>query len=159
MLFGMYLLPSRYLQTPLCSKEWKKISVGFGRLWNFPNCIGAADGKHVVLQAPPSVGSMYYNYKQMHHSIVLMAVCDAQYYFTLVDIGDYGQHSDGGVLSHSNFGQAMENRTLSIPEPCNLPGTTTTLPFVFVGDAAFSLKPYILRPYPGRYLEEDQQIK
>ena len=108
------------------------------------------------MQAPPSAGSMYYNYKQTH-GIVLMAVCDAQYCFTLVDIGDYGRHSDGGVLSHSNFGQAMESGSLSMPEPANLPGTTTTLPYIFVGDAAFPLKTYMLRPYPGRFLEEDRQ--
>ena len=34
----------------------------------------------------------------------------------------------------------------------------TTLPFIFIGDAAFPLKPYMLRPYPGRYLEEVKQI-
>ena len=151
------VLAPEYLRTPSCADDWKKISEGFYRYWNFPNCIGAIDGKHVVIQAPPSAGSMYYNYKQTH-SIVLMAVCDAQYCFTLVDIGDYGHHSDGGVLSHSNFGQAMENGSLSIPEPANLPGTTTMLPYVFVGDAAFPLKTYMVRPYPGRFLEEDRQI-
>ena len=67
----------------------------------------------------------------------MLAVCDAQYCFTLVDIGDYGRHSDGGVLSHSNFGQAMENGTLLLPDPATIPSTTsTTLPYVFVGDAA-----------------------
>ena len=150
-------LAPEYLRTPSCAEEWETISRGFSTLWNFPHCIGAIDGKHVVMQAPPSAGSMYYNYKHTH-SIVLMAVCDAQYCFTLVDIGDYGRHSDGGVLTHSNFGQAMDSGTLSVPEPDNLPGTTTTLPFVFVGDAAFPLKTYMLRPYPGRYLGEDRQI-
>ena len=72
-----------------------------------------------------------------------MAVYDAQYCFTLVYIGDYGCHSDGGVLSHSNFGQAMESGSLSITEPANLPGTTTILPYIFVGDAAFPLKTYM----------------
>ena len=110
------------------------------------------------MQAPPSAGSMYYNYKQTH-SIVLMAVCDAQYCFTLVDIGDYGRHSDGGVLSHSNFGQAMESGSLSILEPANLPGTTTTLSYIFVGDAAFPLKTYTYtKTYLGRFLEEDRQV-
>ena len=108
------VLAPEYLRTPSCADDWTKISEGFYRYWNFPNCIGAIDGKHVVMQAPPSAESMYYNYKQTH-GIVLMAVCNAQYWFTLVDVGDYGCHSDGGVLSHSNFGQAMESGSLSFP--------------------------------------------
>lgn len=152
-------LAPEYLRTPSNRAEWMKISDGFYRVWNFPHCLGAIDGKHVVLQAPPSAGSTYYNYKNTH-SIVLMAVCDAHYCFTLVDIGDYGRHSDGGVLSHSNFGQAMENGTLSLPDPDSLPGaiSITSCPYVFVGDAAFPLRTYMLRPYPGRFLEEDRQI-
>lgn len=37
----------------------------------------------------------------------------------------------------------MESGSLWIPQPDNLPGTTTALPFVFVGDAAFPLKTYV----------------
>ena len=87
-----------------------------------------------------------------------MAVCDAYYCFTLLDIGDYGRHSDGGILSHSTFGQALESTTLPLPDPENLPGTNFTMPYVFVGDAAFPLRSYMLRPYPGRFLPEDLQI-
>ena len=45
-----------------------------------------------------------------------MAVCDANYCSTLIDIGNYGRHSDGGVISNSAFGQAMENGALGIPD-------------------------------------------
>ena len=85
------------------------------------------------MQAPVNSGSSFFNYKGTH-SVVLLAVCDAHYRFTLVDIGDNGRHSDGGVLTNSEFGQALENGTLSIPSGRPLPGTTQpSLPYVIVG--------------------------
>lgn len=44
------------------------------------------------------------------------------YRFILVDIGEVGRHSDGGVLSNSSFGLALEERSLSIPDISPLPG-------------------------------------
>ena len=87
-----------------------------------------------------------------------MAVCDAHYWFTLVDIGDAGRHSDGGVFSNSTFGQAMEAGKLSLPNMDDISGIATPIPYFFVGDAAFPLKTYMLCPYPGRYLSEDKRI-
>ena len=39
-----------------------------------------------------------------------------------MDIGEAGRHSDGGVLSNSDFGEALEERSLSIPNHCHLQG-------------------------------------
>ena len=150
------LLPE-YMQKPSTPAEWRRISDGFEHVWNFPHCVGAIDGKHVVMQAPARSGSTFFNYKGTH-SVVLMAVCDVHYCFTLVDVGDAGKHSDGGVLSHSAFGQAMENGELSIPDESNIAGISSPIPYFFVGDAAFPLKTYMLRPYPGRYLPESKRI-
>lgn len=30
--------------------NWKRVAGDFYHLWNFPNCLGAVDGKHVVMQ-------------------------------------------------------------------------------------------------------------
>ena len=146
-----------YLTAPSTEKAWKKISDDVFSLWNFPHCIGAIDGKHVVIQAPPSCGSEFYNYKGTH-SIILMAICDANYCFTLVDIGDNGRHSDGGVFVNSSLGQALESNQLQLPSPVPIPGSITTTPYTFVGDAAFPLKTYMQRPYPGRNLDDKKRI-
>ncbi len=138
-------LSPEFLRPPANTEEWKQPSDGCERLWNFPHCLGAIDGKHIQMQAPVNCGSQYYNYKGSH-SIVLMAVCDYNYCFTLLDIGDYGRQSDGGVFSNSLFGRAMENNLLSIPESEVMNGQQTATPFFFVGDSAFPLKLYMLRP-------------
>ena len=41
-----------------------------------------------------------------------MAVVNADYQFTLVDIGDVGRQSDGGVFSASNLGFPMNSGKL-----------------------------------------------
>lgn len=68
---------------------WKKISKEYMLQWQFPNCIGALDGRHMEIEKPPCSGSQYYNYKQFF-SIVLLALCDANHKFTWVDIGQFG---------------------------------------------------------------------
>jgi len=109
-------------------------------LWNFPNCLGAINRKHVTIQAPPNSGSNYNN-------------------FIAVDVSSYGKNSDGGLLYHSNLGKALENNSFNIPESKTLPGTNTKVPFVIVGDEAFPLKTYLLRPYPGKQLDDfDKKI-
>ena len=144
-------------KNPTSSSDWKEISREFNRSWNFPHCIGSIDGKHIVIQAPNGAGSLYYNYKHTH-SIVLLAVCDVIYCFTLLNIGDYGSHSDDGVVRNSSFGRALESNHLSIPQPEHIQDCPQPLPYVFLGDAAFLLRENILRLYPGKYLPEPKKI-
>ena len=83
-----------------------------------------------------------------------MTVCDAQYRFILVDVGDSGRRSNGGVISNSAFGQAIESGSMSLPVSRPLLGASTEAPFVFVGDEAFPLRTNMLRQYSGRGVDE-----
>ncbi|XP_039747584.1 protein ALP1-like isoform X1 [Pararge aegeria] len=131
--------------------QWKIIAKDFDEIWNFPNCIGAIDGKHFKIRAPNNSGSMYFNYKKFF-SIVLLAVADAKYRFVIVDVGAYGRNSDGGILDHSKLGLKLQNDTLNIPQNVSLRGITEELPYVFVADEAFPLTKNIMRPYPANQL-------
>lgn len=100
-------LKDSFVSSPETEEEWRKIEQQFETVWNFPNCIGAIDGKHIRITAPAKSGSKFYNYKKFS-SIVLLAVVDASYRFTLVDVGGYGKQSDAGTFSVSSFGQKFE---------------------------------------------------
>ena len=151
------VLMPKVLKAPSTQQEWKEIAEDFHGVWNFPMCLGAVDGKHVVIQAPKLAGSEYFNYKRTH-SIVLMAVCDARYCFTLIDIGNSGRHSDGGVFVNAEFGQRFIHGDLNMPSNGCLPGTNIVIPYCIVGDAAFPLRHNLMRPYPGRCLPHDKSV-
>lgn len=87
-----------------------------------------------------------------------MGICDAYYKFTYVDIGAAGANHDAAVFNESGYGKALMAGTLNLPEPKQLPGTNILFPHYFVADAAFPLHENIMRPYPGSYLQDSQNI-
>ena len=55
----------------------------------------------LLYQVPAKSGSLFFNYKKSF-VIVLLALCDASYQFTSVDIGEAGRQIDGVVFACSN---------------------------------------------------------
>lgn len=83
----------------LNEERWLEIAKGFNENANYPNCVGAIDGKHIRVIKPSDSGSLYYNYKK-YFSIVLLAVCDADYKFTYIDVGAFGKCSDSSIYKN-----------------------------------------------------------
>lgn len=114
-------------------------------MWNFPNCFGAIDGKHIIIECPANSGSNFYNYKGSF-SIVLLALIDHSYNFTCIDVGAYGSASDAGIFSKSTLKKAIEENQLNLPDEA-----------VMLGDEAFPLTKYLMKPYPRRNILTKKQ--
>ena len=143
------IISTFYFQTPKTKEEWIEIAKSFETEWNFPNCIGAIDGKHIQIVPPPNSGSHYYNYKKTH-SIVLMAVANANYEIVHADIGASGRLPDGGIWKECSLNKTLQTRSIILPDDAKLPRSQEVAPFVFVADDAFPLKKYLLKPYANR---------
>ena len=79
-----------------------------------------------------------------------MAMCDAKYVFTYLEVGSQGREGNSGVFSRSGLAQGLRTNAINIPDVTPVPGTHVSLPYVIVGDEAFPLRNNLMWPYPGR---------
>jgi len=144
---------------PFLSKpeEWEIIAHKFETMWQFPQCIGAIDRKHILFRPPRSEGSKYRNYKGKD-SIILFALVDAEYKFIFVDVGKNGRTHDSAIFRESLLGIKLKENTLNLPQPKTLLSFNFQMPYVIVGDDAFSLHTNLMKPYPDRGLTENRRI-
>ena len=150
-------MQGEYLKTPNTASKWLEIWEKFSQRWIFPNTIGAIDGKHIVLkQQRSNSGSHYRNYKGSD-SIILLAVVGPEYEFLYAEVGMNGRNSDGGAWAQSPLKMALEDNTLNIPKPTPL-SDGMDIPYVLVGDDAFPLSHYMMKPYPQKNLCSDKRI-
>jgi hypothetical protein len=69
--------------------------------------------------------------------------------------GSYARNSDGGIFAHSKLGKYLETHP-GIPEDKQLP-ETLCLALHVIGDEAFPLKAYLLKPYTGSQSIRDNE--
>ena len=144
---------------PRTKEAWEAIATEFQRRWQFPHTIGALDGKHIAIRCPPKSGSYYYNYKG-YYSIILMALADADYKFIWVEIGANGAASDSQIFNDCDLQEVILDGTIQMPDDKPLAGDaeTDTLPYYIVGDNAFALQTWLMKPYAIRNQTDEQWI-
>ena len=149
-------LAGEYSRPPSSIEEWKNIARDFQETWNLPHVVGGIDGKHIRIQCPKQSRTLFHNYKGFF-SFVLLAICDARYCFTLFDVGQYGSNNDAGMLANFSIGKEIEAGEMNISPPRHQEGCSfDPLPYYLVGEEIFSLKIWLMRPYPGKLSEEER---
>ena len=135
---------SQYVKVPQQSKLRAIVDM-FERRWGFPQAVGAIDGSHIPIVRPVESASDYYNRKG-YFSIIVQGVVDCHGQFMDAYIGWPGKLHDARVFYNSAFyrknteGQLFPNWTRRL--------YGTDVPLVILGDPAYPLLPWLMKPYP-----------
>lgn len=118
--------------------------------------MGAIDGKHINVKAPPNTSSEYFNYKKQF-SFVLFAIADAKAQFIALDLGSAGGQSYNGIFKHGSLGAVCKSEYFPPPEKV---GKTrvSDIPYCILGDEAFALDQNLMKPYQHRTAIGDENV-
>ena len=137
--------------------DCSQISDVIERRWQFPNCIRAIDGKHIAICPLSGSGSFYFNYKRTH-SVVLMAVAGPTCECLYAKVGTNGRASDGGVWNKTQLLKKLEEGSIGMPDDKPFPHGQEPVLHVLLGDDAFGLRPFVIKPCPQRDLTLEKWI-
>ena len=119
----------------------------FEEQYHFPQIVGAIDGCHIEIKAPPENHEDYYNRKQFY-SIVLQAIVDSDLLFRHVTAGYPGSVHDSRILSFSRVKDLADNREI-LTTPVKTMQAEDARPML-VGDSAYPLSNWLIKPFPAR---------
>ncbi len=150
------------IKTPTTPQDWMVVANQMGKRWQYHHCLASINGKHVAIRKLRKAGSYYFNYKNFP-SIVLMALVDGDYKFIWVDVGYNGTSSDAQIFEDCELKHAIDQDVIGFPPADHLPDDDKDTPYIFVGDDAFRLRTYMMKPYgeawPGHHPTKNLQLQ
>ena len=148
------LLP-KYIKFPE-GDDLKKVVDGFKHKYGFPQCVGAIDGSHIPIVSPQQYAADYYNRKGWH-SIILQGTVDHLGLFTDVYVGWPGRVHDARVFTNSAIYQKCHGGNLLPDWGVNF--NSVNVPLVFLGDPAYPLQSWLMKPFINNGHLSDGQKK
>jgi len=83
---------------------------------------------------------------------VSQRVADSESKFIFKDKRSYGKQSDGGIFSASTLYYFLEDFESTLPKTVSFEGSAAEMPFVILGDEAYPLKTYLMKPLVRKVL-------
>ena len=126
-----------------------RVTAAFQAKQWMPNCIGAIDGTHVYIAAPPnSIVAADHRNRNKSFSILLQAVVDAKCYFTSVNTGPPGSLHDSAHFKSTELYRKVELGVMGgfHDDPMTWPAALPFPPYI-VADRGYPLLSWCITPY------------
>ena len=142
---------------PTSRDDFKESMAKFGEEWQLPYAFAAVDGSHLPIKCPKrgaQAMKQYFNFKGFYF-IVLMALVDAEYRFIWSSVGDPGNTHDSTLMQSTEpwdrivAGNVIPNIVQQIEN--------VDIPPLILGDGAFPLRFWIMKPHGDAVLPEDKR--
>lgn len=130
------------------------VAKGFESKHQLPNCQGAIDCSHFSIRAPDNEESRSYVDRHGKYSVTVQAVVDGQGRFLNVFAGWPGSCHDNRIFRSSCLYEAIKKGDV-LHSPVAMIEGKKVMPWL-VGDAGYTLEPWMIVPYPGTRLTIDQ---
>ena len=148
-------LKDQFIKFPLTRQELQELIDEFEEEYEIPQIVGAIDGCHIEINAPPENHEDYFNRKQQY-SVNLQAIVNCNLKFIHVSFGYPGSIHDARVLRLSGLFDLGENEQI-LTSPMKIVSGTEILPLI-IGDSAYPLLKWLVKPYPNRgHLTPDER--
>lgn len=87
-----------------------------------------------------------------------MDLVHADYKFLWIDVDGYGHMSDAHIFNASELKKCLEDNSIDFPAADPLPNDGIPTSYFILGDDAFGLRAYLMKPRAQRQMTKDQRI-
>ena len=125
--------------------------------WQFPFAFSAIDGSHLPMKCPPGgpeAMKQYHNFKNFY-SIILLALVDPKYRFIWASVGAPGNTHDSTLFQSTSLWEKITAGSI-LPQSV-LEIEDQAIPPLILGDGAFPMRTWIIKPYGDAILNEQKR--
>jgi len=142
---ALFNLRNVYIKFPITEAETRVCIETFEDVSDLPNIVGAIDGSHIRIAAPPDSAVDYFSRYQQHDFIV-QAIVDGKKRFLDFASGFPGSMYDARVLRNSTIFDLAENDQI-LTGPAVRIGANEIKPYL-IGDSTYPLASWLQKPFP-----------
>lgn len=152
---ALYDIRKDYIKFPKTPAKVQASIATFTDLSRLPNIVGAIGGSHVRIRAPAENAAVYFSRCQQY-DFVIQAIVNGKRLFIDFACGFPGSMHDWRICRCSDVYRNAERRNILTEPVVNTCIRGDEIGPYLVGDSAYTLSPWLIKPYPEGTRDPDK---